>query len=139
MIRNLISLSLFLPRFCWWSAEEVGLLGSTHYVSQLSPTEKSHILANINIDMIGSPNFFYGVYNGSSANETIRPQCEYIQNLFITYLNSINQKWTFTAFDGRSDYGNAGQMRSITTWRSEIFFFCDFLLFYFYGFQLERS
>jgi len=55
--------------------------------------------------MIASPNFYYGIYNGSSANETIRSQCMYIQQLFENYLTSLSVNWVPTAFDGRSDYG----------------------------------
>jgi len=40
-------------RFCWWGAEELGLLGSTYYVNSLSATDRSAIALNINLDMIG--------------------------------------------------------------------------------------
>lgn len=32
-------------RFCWWAAEEEGLLGSTYYVANLTPERKQAILA----------------------------------------------------------------------------------------------
>jgi Zn-dependent M28 family amino/carboxypeptidase len=52
-------------RFAWWGAEEDGLLGSYHYVNQLSEHEKSVLLATLNHDMMASPNGFVQVYNGS--------------------------------------------------------------------------
>ncbi len=50
-------------RFAFWGAEELGLLGSEHYVSELSPAELGSIRAYLNFDMVSSPNaapFVYG-------------------------------------------------------------------------------
>ena len=50
-------------RFAFWGAEELGLLGSAHYVAELSPTELRNIRAYLNFDMVSSPNaapFVYG-------------------------------------------------------------------------------
>ncbi len=50
-------------RFALWGAEELGLLGSEHYVSSLSPAELQTIRAYLNFDMVSSPNatpFVYG-------------------------------------------------------------------------------
>ena len=50
-------------RFALWGAEELGLLGSEHYVSSLSPAELGNIRAYLNFDMLSSPNaapFAYG-------------------------------------------------------------------------------
>ncbi|KEZ53545.1 M28 family peptidase [Metabacillus indicus] len=41
-------------RFVTFGAEEVGLLGSEHYVSTLSDDEISRTVANFNLDMVGS-------------------------------------------------------------------------------------
>ncbi|SEJ14615.1 Zn-dependent amino-or carboxypeptidase, M28 family [Bhargavaea ginsengi] len=41
-------------RFASFGAEELGLIGSHHYVSELSDTEKDRIIANFNLDMVGS-------------------------------------------------------------------------------------
>jgi len=43
-------------RFILFAAEELGLLGSRHYVSTLTDAERSSIAAVINMDMIGSLN-----------------------------------------------------------------------------------
>lgn len=50
-------------RFAFWGAEELGLLGSSHYVEELSPAELENIDAYLNLDMVASPNaapFAYG-------------------------------------------------------------------------------
>ncbi|OKI29063.1 Leupeptin-inactivating enzyme 1 [Saccharothrix sp. CB00851] len=52
-------------RFGWWGAEELGLIGSNHYVNNLPTTERSRIKAYLNFDMIGSPNPGYFVYSAS--------------------------------------------------------------------------
>jgi hypothetical protein len=55
-------------RFAFWSAEEVGLLGSTHYVETLG-SGLGDIAAYLNFDMVGSPNFVRYVYNDTGAPE----------------------------------------------------------------------
>jgi len=95
-------------RFAWWGAEELGLLGSHHYIDDLvenNPDELDKIAFNLNYDMLGSPNFFYGVYNGSGAATPIREQCVRIQREFERYLTSLGKPLLLTPFSGRSDYG----------------------------------
>jgi Zn-dependent M28 family amino/carboxypeptidase len=55
--------------------------------------------------MLGSPNYFFGIYNGSSSNEDIRKGSTRIQGLFEYFLESDGMSYDLTAFDGRSDYG----------------------------------
>lgn len=43
-------------RLAFWGAEELGLLGSRHYVRSLDKAERRRISAYINFDMVGSPN-----------------------------------------------------------------------------------
>jgi len=93
-------------RFAWWGAEEVGLVGSTFYVTNLStsdPQGLKNILANLNFDMLASPNWYRGVYNGVSDPNT--KGSGVIQNIFDTYYASRGLKTIPLAFDGRSDYG----------------------------------
>ncbi|MBB5802758.1 aminopeptidase S [Saccharothrix ecbatanensis] len=52
-------------RFGWWGAEELGLVGSNHYVNSLPTTERSKLKGYLNFDMIGSPNPGYFVYSAS--------------------------------------------------------------------------
>ena len=41
-------------RFVFFGAEEIGLLGSQHYVNQLTEDEKARSIANFNLDMVGT-------------------------------------------------------------------------------------
>ena len=50
-------------RFAFWGAEELGLLGSEYHVSHLSSAELKNIDANLNFDMVASPNFVRFVYD----------------------------------------------------------------------------
>jgi len=54
-------------RFAFWSAEEEGLVGSTYYVSQLPARDIKNIAANLNFDMVASPNFVRFVYDGDGS------------------------------------------------------------------------
>ncbi len=58
-------------RFAWWGAEELGLVGSRHYVNNLSSTNRSRIAAYLNFDMIASPNAGYFVYDDDPAIEKV--------------------------------------------------------------------
>jgi len=88
-------------RFSWWAAEEYGLIGSTYYVNNLNEVELNNIALNLNFDMLGSPNFFRGVYNGSSNSFG----SEQIQLLFSEHFVEANLSYEATPFTGRSDYG----------------------------------
>ena len=61
-------------RFAFWGAEEEGLVGSTSYVAgSPTPTAKK-IALYLNLDMVGSPNAGYLVYDGdNSDNEGAGP------------------------------------------------------------------
>src|SRR4029450_1719702 len=93
-------------RFMWYGAEEIGLVGSTKYVEDLSQGEKDDILAMLNFDMIGSPNFARMVYDGDG---TVGPEgptgSGLIEDGFLDYFASQGLFNEPTAFDGRSDYG----------------------------------
>jgi hypothetical protein len=43
-------------RLAFWGAEELGLLGSRHYVQSLDGAERRRISGYLNFDMVGSPN-----------------------------------------------------------------------------------
>jgi Zn-dependent M28 family amino/carboxypeptidase len=93
-------------RFMWYGAEELGLVGSTKYVEGLTQDEKDDILAMLNFDMIGSPNFARYVYDGDG---TVGPEgptgSGFIEDVFVDYFASQGLFNEPTAFDGRSDYG----------------------------------
>jgi len=94
-------------RFSFWGAEESGLLGSEHYVANLSAAERSKIYANLNFDMLGSPNYVRFVYDGdgSETPDAGPPGSAEIEKVFTDYFESQGLPTEPTAFDGRSDYG----------------------------------
>src|SRR6478735_8623510 len=102
-------------RFVWFSAEESGLLGSEAYVASLPPAERAKIAANLNFDMIGSPNYVNFVYDGDLSDSppipedvfhpAARPFSATIEKLFLDYFKAQRIPTLPTDFDGRSDYG----------------------------------
>ena len=61
-------------RFAFWGAEEAGLVGSTAYVAEQVETGGiEDIEANLNFDMIGSPNFVRFVYDGDLSDSAPPP------------------------------------------------------------------
>lgn len=94
-------------RFAFWGAEEPGLLGSEHYVASLTDEERADIYANLNFDMIGSPNFVRFVYDGDGSedgNAGPAGSAE-IEQVFLDYFEKKGLATEPTPFDGRSDYG----------------------------------
>ncbi|KAL2760355.1 hypothetical protein ACRALDRAFT_1026055 [Sodiomyces alcalophilus JCM 7366] len=89
-------------RFAWWSAEEVGLLGSDYYVSVLSPEENRKIRLFMDYDMLASPNFAYQIYN--ATNEANPIGSEELRHVYEDWYESQGLHYTFIPFDGRSDY-----------------------------------
>ncbi|KAL2265835.1 hypothetical protein VTJ83DRAFT_6935 [Remersonia thermophila] len=95
-------------RFGFWSAEEFGLLGSYAYVNSLnsSETELAKIRAYLNFDMIASPNYIYGIYDGdgNAFNLTGPDGSDVIERNFENFFKSKNTPSIPTEFSGRSDY-----------------------------------
>ncbi|MEU4983455.1 M28 family metallopeptidase [Streptomyces sp. NPDC021969] len=89
-------------RFAWWGAEELGLVGSRHYVNSLGSAERAKISGYLNFDMIGSPNPGYFVYDDDPT----------IEKTFKDYFAGIGISTEIeTEGDGRSDHApfkNAG-------------------------------
>lgn len=105
-------------RFAFWGAEELGLLGSDHYVADLQendPEGLKDIATYLNFDMIASPNHIIGVYDADES--TYEAPVEVPQGsaateaVFTDYFDASGQPWVDTEFSGRSDYSafiNAG-------------------------------
>ena len=93
-------------RFAFWGAEEFGLLGSAHYVENLSDAKLAKIYANLNFDMLGSPNYARLVYDGDGSAFDVPgpPGSGQIESLFTSYFDSKGLATEPTEFDGRSDY-----------------------------------
>ncbi|MFJ3171199.1 M28 family metallopeptidase [Streptomyces roseus] len=96
-------------RFAWWSAEELGLLGSEHYVAQLSGKQKKDIALYLNFDMIASPNPVQFVYDGDDSDKTGEGAgpagSAQIEALINGFLDKRHKPHEGSDFDGRSDYG----------------------------------
>ncbi|MGJ6967553.1 M28 family metallopeptidase [Streptosporangium sp. G11] len=96
-------------RFAFWGAEELGLLGSKHYVAALPPAERAKIKVYLNFDMIASPNHVFGIYDGDSSGEvpgaTPPPGSGHIEKLFQAYFTAVGEPYQDAEFSGRSDYG----------------------------------
>ncbi|WP_165436266.1 M20/M25/M40 family metallo-hydrolase [Amycolatopsis suaedae] len=81
-------------RFGWWGDEEAGLNGSRYYVDNLSGTERGHIQAYLNFDMVASPNAGYFVYNDDDTA---------IEQTIKDYFAKINVPTEGQSVGGRSD------------------------------------
>jgi Zn-dependent M28 family amino/carboxypeptidase len=94
-------------RFAFWGAEELGLIGSEYYVANLTDRQLGPIYANLNFDMLGSPNYVRFVYDGDGS--TIAPAgppgSGAIESIFTDYFASQGLASEPTQFSGRSDYG----------------------------------
>lgn len=93
-------------RFAWWGAEEAGLVGSTDYVQRLSEEELAKIKVYLNFDMIGSPNFFYGIYDGDGSDYGLEgpPGSAATEALFEEYFQLRGQPSEGSQISFRSDY-----------------------------------
>ncbi len=96
-------------RFAWWSAEEIGLVGSNYYVDNLSFDEQLNIALYLNFDMIASPNAGYFIYDGDNSDGVGSGPGPYgsaqIEAAFANFFDAAGVPTEGTDFNGRSDYG----------------------------------
>ena len=86
-------------RFAWWGAEELGLLGSNHYMRNLPTADKDRIDLYMNYDMVGSPNPGYFVYDDNPAGNGAR-------DALTAYYTSKGIPWEYVDVQGRSDHAS---------------------------------
>jgi hypothetical protein len=55
-------------RFIWFGGEELGLLGSTYYVNNLTPTELSHTAYDLDADVTATPNYLIGILDPAAPD-----------------------------------------------------------------------
>ena len=94
-------------RFAFWGAEELNLIGSRFYVSQLTPAQRATITINVNFDMLASSNGVYFVQDGDGAHTggTVQPgRSAELEHVLTSYLASQGLPWVPRPYDGRSDY-----------------------------------
>ena len=97
----------------WWSAEELGLLGSRHYVGRLSPAARHAHALYLNFDMVGSPNFGRFVYDGDASSTQssldLHPASAAIERVFARYFDSRGLAYRETSLGGSSDHAPFAQ------------------------------
>ncbi|MGY1680198.1 M28 family metallopeptidase [Geodermatophilus sp. SYSU D01176] len=95
-------------RFAWWGAEELGLLGSEHYVASLTAEEREDIGLYLNFDMVGSPNFARMIYDGDqsafAAPVAVPEGSAQIEYVFEDFYEAQELFYEGSEFSGRSDY-----------------------------------
>ncbi len=98
-------------RFAWWGAEENGLVGSSYYARTLSDKEAAKIDVMLDYDMLASPNYILGVYDGDGDDpeEGVEhpPGPEgsgKVEDVFDDWFRAQGRPTVKGAFDGRSDY-----------------------------------
>jgi Zn-dependent M28 family amino/carboxypeptidase len=95
-------------RFAWWGAEELGLLGSAHYVRTLTAEQKADVALYLNFDMVGSPNFARFIYDGDQsdfiATAPVPEGSAQIEYVFEDFYEQRGLFYEGTEFSGRSDY-----------------------------------
>ncbi|MGP3951403.1 M28 family metallopeptidase [Streptomyces sp. 7N604] len=96
-------------RFAWWSAEELGLVGSADYVARLTEQQRKQIVLYLNFDMIASPNHGQFVYDGDDSDgRGAGPGPEgsaQLEKRINGFLDRQGKPHEGTDFTGRSDYG----------------------------------
>ena len=93
-------------RFAFWGGEEDGLYGSQHYVDELSRAEKEQTAANLNVDMLASPNGVRSIHDGDGSDfEQAGPSgSKQIEEVFFRFFEENSLPAETTPFDGGSDY-----------------------------------
>ena len=93
-------------RFAWFSAEELGLIGSTKYVEALSEAEKHKIALYLNVDMVGSPNYMISVFDGdgSKFGQKGPEGSAAIERKLHNFFSTIGVTSVESELNGRSDY-----------------------------------
>ncbi|KAF9584282.1 Leucyl aminopeptidase yscIV [Lunasporangiospora selenospora] len=92
--------------FAWWGAEEIGLLGSRHYVRQIAKDQhkKKQLAMNINFDMLASPNYVPYVHDGKTAPKELVGPSSKIDHLLIEQFDKENEPYKYTRMTAGSDF-----------------------------------
>jgi hypothetical protein len=115
MMKNVTPLNKL--RFIWFGGEELGLLGSSYYVNNLSPDDRSHIAYDLDADVTATPNYFIGVldpsgpgpYDRSANTASAFPNGVYkpstvARDEAVSYLNSLGLNHEFVSSMGTDAY-----------------------------------
>ena len=66
MMKNVTPLNKL--RFIWFGGEELGLLGSSYYLNNLSSDDLSHISYDLDADVTATPNYLIGLLDPGGAS-----------------------------------------------------------------------
>ncbi|MEU7112750.1 M28 family peptidase [Streptomyces sp. NPDC046182] len=96
-------------RFAWWSGAESGLVGSHHYVANLTPLDKREIKLYLNFELISSTNggmFVFDGDNSDGANTQAAPAGSAgLERDITAFLGKQGLPHAGTPFVSRFDYG----------------------------------
>ncbi|KAG9301193.1 hypothetical protein G9A89_012576 [Geosiphon pyriformis] len=91
--------------FAWWAAEEIGLLGSRHFIREaMMSGEDEKIAMNLNFDMLGSPNYVPFIHKGEDAPSDVRNASIVIQNVFEEYFKAAHESYELIDMLAGSDF-----------------------------------
>jgi Zn-dependent M28 family amino/carboxypeptidase len=93
-------------RFIWFGGEELGELGSSYYVNNLSPSELAKIRYDLDADVMATPNYSIGILDpaavdlfGRTVSEEFPPQVyepsKVARDLGVNYFDSIGKNHIF--------------------------------------------
>ena len=93
-------------RFIWFGGEELGELGSKHYVNTLSPSELAKIRYDLDADVTATPNYSIGVLDpaavdlfGRTVSKQFPPQVyepsKVARDMAVNYFSSIGRNHIF--------------------------------------------
>jgi Zn-dependent M28 family amino/carboxypeptidase len=93
-------------RFIWFGGEELGLLGSSHYVGSLSANALSHISYDLDADVMATPNYIIAVLDptGDPFPSKVFAPSTVARDQAIAYFNLIGKKHELWAPDGTDAY-----------------------------------
>jgi len=95
-------------RYIWFGGEELGLLGSAYYTTNLSSAERKRIAFDIDMDVTATPNFDMWIadpafaLNVSQFPKNVVPQSKIGNQFFRDFFNS------FGVVSQSSTFGNSG-------------------------------
>lgn len=93
-------------RFIWFGGEELGLLGSSHYLGSLSPNALSRIDYDLDADVMATPNYVIAVLDptGDPFPPNVFAPSAVARDQAIAYFNSIGKNHELWTPDGTDAY-----------------------------------
>lgn len=115
MMQNVTPLNKL--RFIWFGGEELGLLGSSYYVNNLSPDDLNHIAYDLDADVTATPNYLIGILDPGGADpyergtntapaqpNAVPERSTVARDEAVSYLNSLGLNHVFISPTGTDAY-----------------------------------